>query len=675
MPAQAVKDWISHFQKIAKKVNIDVQITPNEIFHIHADGDSPAVGKVRYSEYVGRKEDHIWQRFNREQERIAENPDEKVFAVQLDVESRDKFNLNHDHFILVTEELLRTELSSNGDVQIDTEDPGSYDAPFDGTVDNWNALFEYIVGETIEDDVRDILNNTPSLESTTETAPYYWVNHNLEEIEGGYLRAPHSDFPNYDLQKLENGDIVFNYTDGKVLGFSEVTKPAYITDVDGEKKRKVDIDVHRFPEPLRFVDIYPYLWQEDVRLEKYYPVNQAGVNQQYLFNLSEEAGEYLLEKGQMKGSNTERLQDRLELPHISISLPEGLYFHDGEEARLRQQINAALNAEKHIIFTGPPGTGKSRIAKEIAEQVIEVESVDDYTFTTATAEWSSFDTIGGYVPSQADSELKFDPRLFLRCFRDEDNTVQNRWLIIDELNRANIDKALGPLFSVLAQDSVELPYEREGRVSVDWVQDDDDKLAEIARNPDRFPVTPAWRLIGTMNTFDKTSLYDLSFAFMRRFSFIHVGVPELTNADGIVSRELLDPETGPNYATVWQRQRSHLKETINDYHAELAVIWSIINDYRSIGPAIILDIFEQIAAFEGGDRDAPLTLAVINFVFPQLEGLRQGDQEDLLEDLAKGGRIKTPSGTKQVELRLDVPYLRQKARDMYDLDIDVHSST
>lgn len=532
--------------------------------------------------------------------------------------------------------------------------------------------------ETTDNSNKELVDDEP----VTPTAPYYWVNHNTTEIEEEYLRASRTTFPNYDLQKLEVGDIVFNYVDGAVVGYSEVVRPAYIVKVDGEEKRQVDIDVHRFPEPVPFVDVYPYLWRADVRLDKYYPVGQGGVNSQYLYNLSKKAGEYLLEQGKVSGSNVDRLQTRLDLSAVSVSLPDNLYFHDGEQARLRQQITAALNAGKHIIFTGPPGTGKSRIAKHVAQQVVDDQAaVDGYTFTTATAEWSSFDTIGGYVPSQNNSELEFDPRLFLKCFRDNENTVQNRWLIIDELNRANIDKALGPLFSVLSQDSVELPYEREGRVRVDWIEanetdeEDNEELVEVASDPDRFPVTSAWRLLGTMNTFDKTSLYDLSFAFMRRFSFIHVGVPDLTTDNDVVSHALLDPDAGPNYATIWQRQRPHLVDVIDDYHDELAVLWAIINEYRSIGPAIILDMLEQIAAFEGGDQTAPMTSAIINYVFPQLEGLRKDDQEDLLEDLADGRRFESDAGSEHVGLSVEVPYLRRKARDMYDLDIDIHSRT
>jgi hypothetical protein len=106
---------------------------------------------------------------------------------------------------------------------------------------------------------------------------------------------------------------------------------------------------------------------------------------------------------------------------------------------------------------------------------------------------------------------------------------QRRVLIIDEVNRADIDKAFGELFTLLSGNSVDLPYLRRNltggkpetrrvRLSVS-ASGSDPEIDEIH-------MPSWWRLIGSMNDADKASLKRLSFAFVRRFAFVPVGVPE-----------------------------------------------------------------------------------------------------------------------------------------------------
>jgi MoxR-like ATPase len=52
---------------------------------------------------------------------------------------------------------------------------------------------------------------------------------------------------------------------------------------------------------------------------------------------------------------------------------------------------------------------------------------------------------------------------------------------------------------------------------------------------EEFDPSLGWRLIGTMNTLDKNLLFELSYAFMRRFTFVELGAPdEDWNAPGLV---------------------------------------------------------------------------------------------------------------------------------------------
>nr|WP_254283200.1 AAA family ATPase [Halomicroarcula limicola] len=332
----------------------------------------------------------------------------------------------------------------------------------------------------------------------------------------------------------------------------------------------------------------------------------------------------------------EQLRERLTLPSVSISIPDGLYFDD--ETRLTREIEVALEAGKHIIFTGPPGTGKTKLATHVATLAARYDAVDDYRFTTATADWTAFDTIGGYVPNRDThgQELLFEPRLFLQCFRDATG-VKNEWLVIDELNRADIDKAIGQLFSVLSGDSTELPYERDAPIEVKSLaaDADDDVLETIVSSPDTFPVTPAWRLLATMNTYDKASLYELSYAFMRRFAFIHVGVPVLKDDDGELRTSLLAPSPDePNYASAWLDQSPGLERPLSKWSTELTEVWDRVNEERAIGPAIVHDMVRYIANYDGrAQPEEAFTSALVTHVYPQLEGLRQEKQRTIIEGL------------------------------------------
>lgn len=295
---------------------------------------------------------------------------------------------------------------------------------------------------------------------------------------------------------------------------------------------------------------------------------------------------------------------------------DGLIFDD-DGGILQSQLEAALYSGKHIILTGPPGTGKSKLAKLICEQLQQ-----PYQFVTASANWSAYDTIGGYRPAKS-GELVFHPGLFLKALKPHE-----KWLIIDEMNRANIDEAFSALFSVLAGDDVTLPYEAENG-----------QLVKITTEQKRFydvheyAASPAWRIIGTMNTSDKASLFEMSYAFMRRFAFIPVPVPKHITASLIEA-----------YAQSWGVRVEN--------SALIAAIWQTINALRKIGPAIIEDIIRYAAASEQDD----VTSALILYVIPQLEGIAPYKIEAWLDELEE-----------KFAEHIAVPLLRSFCEDFFQL--------
>ncbi|EKT80495.1 MoxR-like ATPase [Rhodococcus opacus M213] len=189
------------------------------------------------------------------------------------------------------------------------------------------------------------------------------------------------------------------------------------------------------------------------------------------------------------------------------------------DALLERCVVALLSG--HLVLQGPPGTGKTTLAYVLAEAFNASAHLE-----TATADWSTYDVIGGLHPTSRQGLESLEPwlghvpRAALECagviarHQDEDERKneprQAHWLIIDEFSRAEIDKAIGPLYTVLGGggDDAPLPlwFGEDEKTSAVWL-------------PKRF------RIIATMNDVDTNYVYTFSQGLTRRFQFVYVGVP------------------------------------------------------------------------------------------------------------------------------------------------------
>lgn len=213
----------------------------------------------------------------------------------------------------------------------------------------------------------------------------------------------------------------------------------------------------------------------------------------------------------------------LELPEPSDELAKDLLVHDASWLR---EVRDLLWDERQLIFYGPPGTGKTYLAQKLAEflgggpeQVKLVQFHPSYAYE---------DFFEGFRPQEDPETRQVAFRLAagpLRELADLASSEGNRhvphFLIIDEINRANLAKVFGELYFLLEYRN---------------------KSVRLTYSGDDFALPPNLFVIGTMNTADR-SIALVDAAMRRRFAFVELS-PRTEPTKGMLRRWLAAKEHG-----------------------------------------------------------------------------------------------------------------------------------
>jgi len=249
-------------------------------------------------------------------------------------------------------------------------------------------------------------------------------------------------------------------------------------------------------------------WKEEWKQDFLLKIPGIGKRAPSIVPLEDDEGEELLNllKGRCirLGINYVSLVDRFK----ELINDKNPYSH------LKALMLIHLVAGKNVIVVGPPGSGKTSIVKELCRNLVGNETGCE--LYPGNPEWTSFDTIGG-----KDINGIFRPGFITSAVAESWRKIgegKPAFLIIDELNRANVDLAFVQFFTLLdVEHRRDTPLLGDGELLKqfpEWLRD--------VLIGGRLFVPFSFRVLATMNSYDRALLFKLGYALLRRFAIVEM---------------------------------------------------------------------------------------------------------------------------------------------------------